>query len=437
MNSRELYLSNNSDVKFLYFKNQSIKKKANKQYVVLQVLQNINFPKYMNDCVRVICHFIAIYFITNFLFKSKKTKLEIMDSPATPNSTGMSTSTIAKLIDDRSPTKISSDDLTDLSCVVQSIPAMVYTYTLNHDTGECNFPFVSDYCEEMFGLSSSSIVEDTETFVNMIHPDDVNEFAASVLYSMINLTIWDFKMRMMHKDSTIVYVHGKSRPHRREVVNEDGTITKFTIWNGALFDISNAYNEKINENKNLTQQPRRISTELVQVPSFTMKSDGTILTWNDRMTVMTQGHLKSDVVGKNLNSFVPDSEQAKNDMIKTLNIDDTINQSSCGANSALGTDKFYKMQSRDLTILSKSGQEIHLRVSYSQDGVNDIVSCICEDITKFVECEKEKINALQLLDAEKNLTEWLSRTYSLSLSFYCMLSGNQFHQLFLYSFLFL
>ena len=283
------------------------------------------------------------------------------------------------------------NDATDLSTIVKSIPGMIYTYEVNHDTGVCNFPFVSDYCQEIFGVSAKAIMQDAETFVNLVHPDDAKDFTASVLESMINLTIWDFKMRMKTFDSRIVYVHGKSTPKRKEITNEDGSITKVTEWNGILFDITDRYKEDHGE-----VERKHDASHLLHVPCFTANTDGTILSWNKRMTQISQGIPKEAIVGTNLTSIIPDNIQAK------IEVKEILNATRSKITNSTTSQNY-------LTILSNNQNEIHLKLRCEKDTDDDsIIIFTCEDVTKLKEAEKETRIALALLEAEKNLSEWLS-----------------------------
>ena len=59
---------------------------------------------------------------------------------------------------------------TDINCIIPMIPAMLYTFTIDHTTGESRVPYVSSYSEVMFGLPASEITENSEAFMNMVHP---------------------------------------------------------------------------------------------------------------------------------------------------------------------------------------------------------------------------------------------------------------------------
>eukprot|EP00978_Attheya_sp_CCMP212_P035212 scaffold151731_cov36-Attheya_sp.AAC.1 len=111
----------------------------------------------------------------------------------------------------------------DLSCIVPLLPAMVYTYAVNNETGASSFPYVSEYVEKMFHIPAKDLEADPENFINLVHKDDVENFTKSVLDSMQNLTPFDHQMRMHTKYGSVLHVHGKSLPHTVEEINADGT----------------------------------------------------------------------------------------------------------------------------------------------------------------------------------------------------------------------
>jgi PAS domain-containing protein len=322
------------------------------------------------------------------------------------------------------PTK--PDELSDQqACVFRSLPAMVYTYSVNHDTGKNNFPFVSDYCEEIFGLPASTIVNESESFVNLVHPDDVNAFAASVLHSMQTMTIWDHKMRMHNVNSEMVYIHGKSVPHREDILNADGSFTKLTVWHGVLFDITNRYDEecknareKTNDNNNDNNTggsngySKIMRTKILRddfstkyAPSFDIDIDGNIEYWNDQMVTLVGGVLSSDVMGQNLRSLVSDSNQGQAETFLATAASKCIDSSP---HEEYGDHIYDEKYMTNLTLKSKIGGEVHLIITCYPRNDPPGLSCICEDITLIKVAEKEKKVALQLLDAEKTLSEWLS-----------------------------
>lgn len=56
------------------------------------------------------------------------------------------------------------------------VPAMCYSYTINHADGTSNFPYVSEYCETIFGFSADHLMKHPELLMNSVHKDDSEKF---------------------------------------------------------------------------------------------------------------------------------------------------------------------------------------------------------------------------------------------------------------------
>lgn len=59
---------------------------------------------------------------------------------------------------------------------LNALPAVVYTYTINHANGSSDFPYVSEYCETMFGFSANLLMAHPELLVNAVHKEDSERF---------------------------------------------------------------------------------------------------------------------------------------------------------------------------------------------------------------------------------------------------------------------
>ena len=66
---------------------------------------------------------------------------------------------------------------------VNALPAVVYTYTINHADGSSGFPYVSEYCQTMFGFSADLLMAHPELLMNAVHKEDSERFT-KVRYTM-------------------------------------------------------------------------------------------------------------------------------------------------------------------------------------------------------------------------------------------------------------
>eukprot|EP00587_Corethron_hystrix_P000043 CAMPEP_0113306642 /NCGR_PEP_ID=MMETSP0010_2-20120614/5814_1 /TAXON_ID=216773 ORGANISM="Corethron hystrix, Strain 308" /NCGR_SAMPLE_ID=MMETSP0010_2 /ASSEMBLY_ACC=CAM_ASM_000155 /LENGTH=871 /DNA_ID=CAMNT_0000161355 /DNA_START=104 /DNA_END=2720 /DNA_ORIENTATION=- /assembly_acc=CAM_ASM_000155 len=290
--------------------------------------------------------------------------------------------------------KSTIDTFTNPSIAASMVPAMIFTYVLNNETGESHFPFVSDYSQDMFGLPASDIVNDPECFMNRVHPDDVNLFTASVLESMTNLTTCDLKLHMITTTGKVIHIHGRSSPHNRTITNIDGSTAKFTIWHGVLIDITQKQQiegEKLQNFKNEELGLNRNQS------CIGMNERGIFTEWNETMTELAG---MDHVMGKPFMSVVTDLYKQKVDATEKSTI-----------NPAPKNQENRTFSNKNFTFMSKSGDKVHVSatVSLGKTQVNNYWEFFFSpDTTALQKAEKDKKNALQFLDSDKNLTGWLS-----------------------------
>ena len=273
----------------------------------------------------------------------------------------------------------------EMSLMVQSIPAMVYTYTINHADGTSCFPFVSQYCQKIFGFTAETLMAHPELLMNAVHQEDQQKFTKSVVDSMTNLTVWDYQFRMRHKDGHVKYVHGKSTP-----VNMETNGVSYTQWSGVLFDITAQ-----EEHKQAAKEEMKGLVEGSMAPIFGIDKAGLVKQWNQVMAKLT-GFTAEEAVGRPLVSFMAEDE--RNSMTVLLG-------SIMRSGDALS--------GHECALVAKDSQNLlHLYVkcttTHDSNGECTGVAFVGQDITKVKEEEEKKEAALKLVDAEKGLTEWLS-----------------------------
>jgi diguanylate cyclase (GGDEF)-like protein/PAS domain S-box-containing protein len=120
--------------------------------------------------------------------------------------------------------KASQHQLQQLS---ESIPGVIYTFTLNAD-GSFHFPFVSCKAQEFYGLTPTEVKQTPEKMFEVVHPDDVLTLQKSIEASRQNLTEWSCEYRIC-RDGEFRWLRGISTPER----NPDGS----TTWHGVITDI--------------------------------------------------------------------------------------------------------------------------------------------------------------------------------------------------------
>ena len=274
----------------------------------------------------------------------------------------------------------------NIESMVGRVPAMLYVYAVNHETGESSFPFVSDYCEVMFGFPALHVMENPKVLVNCILEDEAEQYAAAVMESMEKLSPFDRLGRMRRADGRIINVHGKSMPRLvQETSEEDGSTVTYTVWDGVLFDVTKQVS---NEENNRTKLQELMEKSLL--PIFEIDTQGCVTEWNGTIAKLT-GFGREDVVGEPVIRLMPEDE--KGNFVSQVPDGESESQLDCA---------FLKKDEKTLYL--------HATCTTSRDAnwsIKGQLFC-CQDITTIREAEKQKNAALELVDAERGLTEWLS-----------------------------
>ena len=236
----------------------------------------------------------------------------------------------------------------------------------------------------MFGFPSSVVMEDPKRLVNCILEDEAEQYAAAVMESMEHLTPFDRLGHMRRADGTIINVHYKSMPRLVQETNKDGSSVTFTVWDGIVFDVTS----QVTNNENNTTRIQRMVDESLQ-PIFEIDIHECITEWNDTMARIT-GYSREEVLGGKIVDLMPKHESRN--FASPFSEED---RSQC-----------------DCVFLSKKDKRLYLHAtctaSNDENGACKGKMFCCQDVTSLREAEKQKNAALELADAERGLTEWLS-----------------------------
>ncbi|MCW3100475.1 MAG: response regulator [Chthonomonadaceae bacterium] len=114
--------------------------------------------------------------------------------------------------------------------IAANVPGMVYQFAMRPD-GSVAFPFVSEGARELYGIEPADIMANASMLIEIIHPDDREEFAASVAESARTMEPWQWAGRYLHhRTGEYRWIEGASRPQREP----NGDI----LWDGLLVDIT-------------------------------------------------------------------------------------------------------------------------------------------------------------------------------------------------------
>jgi len=98
--------------------------------------------------------------------------------------------------------------------IAANLPGMVFQCVIQPD-GDIRFPFVSEGCHAIYGLSPQEITADPSLIMSIIHPDDRAAFTQSVGETFQRLVSWHWEGRIVTRTGRIKWVQGTSRPERQ------------------------------------------------------------------------------------------------------------------------------------------------------------------------------------------------------------------------------
>jgi len=111
----------------------------------------------------------------------------------------------------------------------EQVPGIIFQLRLAPD-GRFRFPFISKARDDLYGGAPQEVAVDASPLFDYVHPDDREEFHASIHESARTLQLWQRDYRVMVPGVGVRWRSGRARPKRLE----DGTI----VWHGFITDIT-------------------------------------------------------------------------------------------------------------------------------------------------------------------------------------------------------
>lgn len=143
--------------------------------------------------------------------------------------------------------------------------------------------YINKAYEQIWGLPCESIYERPQSFMDRIHPQDIEEVKRAIS-SLSEKGKFDIQYRIIMDDQSIKWIHSKTFP----VIDQNGTITAYT---GIATDIT--------QRKKAEEQVKKLSQAIEQSPSIVMITDlnGKIEYINPKFSEIT-GYSSNEVLGK-------------------------------------------------------------------------------------------------------------------------------------------
>ncbi|MGL5058395.1 MAG: PAS domain S-box protein [Microcoleus sp.] len=110
-----------------------------------------------------------------------------------------------------------------------NLPGMIYQFLLRVD-GSVSFPYMSPACWEILGLNPEAIQQNAALVIDLIHPEDRQNYHESVTVSAKTLQPWHWEGRMVLPSGDLRWFQANSRPEAKD----NGEI----LWDGLIIDIT-------------------------------------------------------------------------------------------------------------------------------------------------------------------------------------------------------
>ncbi|MEG4320187.1 MULTISPECIES: PAS domain S-box protein [unclassified Microcoleus] len=98
-----------------------------------------------------------------------------------------------------------------LQKITASVPGTVYQVDL-HPDGSMAFSFVSAGCRELYEIEPEAAQQDLHVIVEMIHPEDRDDFVNSVRLAAENLQPWRWEGRIITPSGKLKWIQGDAQP---------------------------------------------------------------------------------------------------------------------------------------------------------------------------------------------------------------------------------
>ncbi|MCU0544421.1 MAG: response regulator [Oscillatoriaceae cyanobacterium Prado104] len=116
-----------------------------------------------------------------------------------------------------------------LEALIGNISGMIYSYLPAGAGSPHRFLFASSGCCELCELEAEAIVENADAFVNLVHPDDLPAFQATVARAVADFAPWHWEGRIVTPSGKLKWIQGSSCPVR---------VLEGDVWHGLIVDIT-------------------------------------------------------------------------------------------------------------------------------------------------------------------------------------------------------
>jgi PAS domain S-box-containing protein len=152
-----------------------------------------------------------------------------------------------------------------LELIARNVPGVLYQFVMSADGERGWFPFVSERCEAVFGVSAEALTADAANLMRLVEPDWRERMIGSIEASRAACLPWRFEFPIRRTDGQRRWLLGSSSP-RREA---DGS----TAWFGYMADVTELRElEAASRDKAAAEATSRAKSELLSRMSHELRT---------------------------------------------------------------------------------------------------------------------------------------------------------------------
>ena len=159
--------------------------------------------------------------------------------------------------------------------IMPGVPGMVYS--VERPAGSAGlddrFIYVSEACEEIFGITPDALLKDTRKLVDLIDAEDAEQLGETIIESARDLSPWLLEFSITRPDGQRRRVRAQSRPAR----TNSGSV----IWDGVIIDLTES--QRAQEALKHSQRALDEAQKLARVGSFSWDLRSGESLWSDEM----------------------------------------------------------------------------------------------------------------------------------------------------------
>jgi signal transduction histidine kinase len=130
------------------------------------------------------------------------------------------------------------------NAIVSNTPGLVYQFVLGAD-GRVSFPYLSEGCAALLGVSASALQQEPKRFLRLILPEDRKSYVDAMHASAVALSAWNWEGRIWvdaWKDVKWINLRSSPRPLPGEPgsVQWEGIMTNITASKLAQLEVTNS-----------------------------------------------------------------------------------------------------------------------------------------------------------------------------------------------------